>query len=227
MYVLQGTVRFVGIILHEKSRSVASDRPCRSVAPAEGPAARLLLSLPPFVQGITQFPAMEGKAFADTAYVKGTEAFAERMRDGIQSTFGVAFPSEKEDGGEIVFPEISDEIYLEESGGYLGLRLWIAEGGDVGLAGEVAREWLADRYVLFADGEMSSGLAWDVVFGDGEAADRFENSCHDRLGALAEDGRLLDVVRLGEKRVRFLNVATGKALEKFKIQNLKFKGEKK
>ena len=193
----------------------------------DGSAARLLLSLPPFVQGVTQFPGIEGKALADTAYVKGVEDFSERMRNAPQSTFGVAFPSEKVGDDEIVFPEISDEIYLEESAGYLGLRLWIAEGGDVGLAGEVAREWLADRYVLFADGEMSSGLAWDVVFGDGEAADRFENSCHDRLGALAEDGRLLDVVRVGEKRVRFLNVATERVFEKFKIQNSKFKGDKK
>ena len=193
----------------------------------DGPAARLLLSLPPFVQGITQFPAMEGKAFADTAYVKGTEAFAERMRDGIQSTFGVAFPSEKEDGGEIVFPEIFDEIYLEESGGYLGLRLWLMESGDAGLASEIAQEWVTDRYVLFADGEMSSGLAWDIVFENGEAAGNFEKVARQRAAAMAEDGRLLDVVRLGEKRVRFLNVATGKALEKFKIQNSKFKGEKK
>jgi len=77
---------------------------------------------------------------------------------------------------------------------------------------------VTDRYVLFADGEMSSGLAWDIVFENGEAAGNFEKVARQSAAAMAEDGRLLDVVRLGEKRVRFLNVATGKALEKFKIQ---------
>lgn len=182
----------------------------------DGPAARLLLSLPPFVQGITQFPAIEGRGLADTVYVKGTEAFAERMRNAPQSTYAVAFPAEKTSGGEIVFPEISDEIFLEESLGYLGLKLWLMEGGDAGLAGEIAQEWVADRYILFADGEMSSGLAWDVVLGTAEAADRFETACRDRLGAMAVEGRLLDVVRVGETRVRFLSVASEKALQNFK-----------
>ncbi|QTN30888.1 hypothetical protein HZ994_00615 [Akkermansiaceae bacterium] len=182
----------------------------------DGPAARLLLSLPAFVQGLVQFPALEGKGLADTAFVKGTAEFSKRMREAPQSTYGVAFPAEPHEGVDIVFPEISDEVYLEESAGYLGLRLWLAEGGDAGLAAEIAGEWVADRYVLFADGEMSSGLAWDVVLGSAEAAGRFEHACRERLGAYAEEGRLLDIERVGERRVRFLNVATPKAMENFK-----------
>jgi hypothetical protein len=182
----------------------------------DGPAVRLFGSLPPFVQGIAQFPAMEGKSLADTAYVKGTEAFSERMRDAPQGTFGVVFPGEAEHSEAITFPEIKDEVYLEESAGFLGLKLWLMEAVDAGLAGEISREWVADRYVLFADGEMSSGIAWDVVMESAGAADRFGKAAQDRAATMAEDGRLLDVVRVSERRVRFLNVATGKALEHFK-----------
>jgi hypothetical protein len=181
----------------------------------DGPAARLLLSLPGFVRGLVEFPAIEGKGLADTAFVKGTEAFAERMRHAPQDTFAVAFPAEGARGEEIVFPEISDEIYLQESAGYHGLRLWLVEGGDAGFGAEIARQWVADRYMLFADGEMSSGLAWDVVLRTTEAADRFEAVCGERLAALAEQGRLLDVVRVRADRVRFLNVASAEALSNF------------
>jgi len=184
-------------------------------------ARRLLLSLPPFLQGLTQFPAIEGKGLADTAFVKGVEPFAQRMRDGPQSTFGVAFPSEKKSTEGIVFPGISDEIYLEESAGYLGLKLWLME------AGSIAQEWVADRYMLFADGEMSSGLAWDVALETPEAADRFEKACRDRLGAMVEEGRMLGVVRVSDKRVRFLNVATEEALVTFNFQVSTIKEEKK
>lgn len=182
-----------------------------------GPAARLLLSLPGFVKGLADFPALEGKGFADTAFVKGTEEFAERIRNAPQDTYSIVFPEGMKRVGEIDFPEIDDEIYLEESAGYLGLRLWIAEGGDAELAGEIAREWVADRYVLFADGEMSSGLAWDVVFGNAEVADRFEAFSRGRLEGLAEEGRLLRIFRVGTDQVRFLNVSTEGALEKFRI----------
>lgn len=181
----------------------------------DGPAARLLLSLPAFLQGVTQFPANEGKALADTAYVKGTEAFLERMRNAPFTTFGVAFPTEKLATDEIVAWKISDEIYLEESAGYLGLKLWLEESGDAGLAGEIAREWVADRYLLFADGESSSGLAWDVTLASEEATESFLKLAGEMATAMKAEGRLLEVVRVGERRVRFLNVATQKAIDEF------------
>lgn len=190
-----------------------------------GPAARLLLSLPAFVQGITQFPAVEGRGLADTAYVKGAEAFAELMRAAPQSTFAVVFPAEKAGGAEIVFPELADEIYLEESAGYLGLKLWLMEAGDAGLAGEISQEWVADRYILFADGETSYGLAWDVVMADPDAADLFEKASRERAASMAVDGRLSGVVRVDERRVRFMNVATEGAFEKFKVQGSDIKEE--
>ncbi len=184
-------------------------------------AARLLLTLPDFLQGLAMFPAVEGKGLADTAFVKGKAAFSESMRNPPENTLEVIFPGGKGRGGKLVIGGIEDEIYLEESAGYLGLRLWVEKMGDVGLAGEIARRWVKDGYVLFADGESSSGLVWDVEFENGEAADLFERVALDRVAALSNDGkvpgvgemvgtedRFLRVVRVGGKEVRFINAAT-------------------
>ncbi|MGJ8632515.1 MAG: hypothetical protein ACSHX7_01225 [Luteolibacter sp.] len=194
-----------------------------------GAAARLLLTLSDFVQGVTMFPVMEGKGLADTFFVKGVEEFSERMRNAPTNTLNVVLPGEEGVGGEMDFPEITDEVYLEESGGYLGVRLWISEMGDVGMAEEVARHWVKDQYVLFADGEMSSALVWEVEFSSEAMADEFEKVARQRMAAMAgeaeavtvgevfeaDGGRFLRVVRMNEMRVRFLNTAMRDTAEKF------------
>jgi len=184
-------------------------------------AARLLLTLPEFVQGLAMFPAVEGKGFADTLFVKGTDELSDAMRNPPENTLEVVFPGEKGRGGKMPVAGIADEIYLEESAGYLGLRSWVAEMGDLGLAGEIAGNWMRDGYALFADGESSSGLFWDVEFESKEAADLFQNVALERVTAMSgKDGaaelagvveagdRFLRVARLGAETVRFINVAT-------------------
>ena len=169
------------------------------------------------------FPAVEGKALADTLTVKGAEEFLEGMRSPPENSLEVFFPSESGRGGKLGFSNIPDEIYLEESGGYLGVRLWIEDMGDVGAAGDIAASWTRDGYVLFADGESSSGLVWDVEFESEEAAEQFQNVALDRLGAMAEmdrratanevmesGERFLRVVRFDRRSVRFINAATRK-----------------
>ena len=182
-------------------------------------AARLLMTLPDFLQGLAMFPAIEGKGLADTAFVKGTEEFAKTMRNPPVNTLEVVFPSETGRGGKMILGGIDDEIYLEESAGYLGLRLWVEEMGDVGLAGEIAASWKRDAYLLFADGESSSGVVWEVEMESEKAADLFERAALDRVAAIsgknvetsevveAED-RFLRVMRVDSERVRFLNTAT-------------------
>lgn len=184
-------------------------------------AGRLLLVLPEFLQGLAVFPAVSGKGLADTYFVKGTEEFAEGMRNAPLNTFGVVLPGEEPRGGEMDFPEIPDEVYLEENLGYLGLRLWVEMAGDVGLAEELAREWVKDGYVLFGDGEMSSGLVWDVEFESAAGAGKFEEIAKAITGVLAmeEEERKFGVVRVSETRVRFLNVVTEKALGTFSPGN--------
>lgn len=193
-------------------------------------AARLLMTLPDFLQGLAMFPAVEGKGLADTLFVKGQEVFSEGMRNPPENTLEVVFPGEKGRGGKLTIAGIDDEVFLEESAGYLGLRLWVAEMGDVGLAGEIAGSWVKDGYVLFADGESSSGLVWEVEFDSEKAVTSYLTLALDRLAAMSDEGevsasgnvvksvdRFLRVVRVGSQRVRFINAATREtAMREFK-----------
>lgn len=181
-----------------------------------GAVERLMLSLPPFIQGLKIFPTTSGRAFADTHYVKGEKIFSEAMRNPPQTTYHLAFPAESGRGGAMDFPKTDDEIFLTESAGYLGLRLWLEEMGDVGIAEEVAREWSRDGYLLFADGETSSGLIWDVEFQNETAAEQFTAEANQRIQVMKDQAqdRFFSVRRISPKRVRFLNVATAETLTK-------------
>ncbi len=171
-------------------------------------AARLLLTLSDFVQGVSLFPAVEGKGLADTLFVRGSEDFADRMRKPPQNTLEIVLPGEMGRGGEVALPEISDEVFLRESAGYLGLRLWLALTEDLGMAEEVSRSWVKDGYALFADGEMSSGLVWEVTLEDATAADAFTKAAQGLVEAMVTEGRFLGTVRVTDTTVRFFNVAT-------------------
>lgn len=177
-------------------------------------AARLLLTLSEFVQGVSLFPAVEGKSLAETLYLKGAAEFADGMRKSPQNTLEIVLPGESGRGGEVTLPEIPEEVYLRESAGYLGLRLWISLTDDLGMAEEVSRSWLKDSYVLFADGEMSSGLVWEVTFENKAAADTFAKVSHDFTQAMAVKGRYLGTVRVSETTVRFFNTATKESAAK-------------
>jgi len=179
-----------------------------------GPAERLMLSLSPFIQGITLFPAVSGRSVADTFYVKGIKEFADAFRDPPQTTFGIVLPAEAARGGEMDFPEIEDEVFLAEGAGYLGLRLWLEVTGDVGLAEEIARAWKRDGFRLFADGEMSSGVVWDIELEDKSSADKLESIARERVKAIIEmsEGRFFGIVRVSPTAVRFINTATAETL---------------
>jgi hypothetical protein len=177
-------------------------------------AARLLLTLSEFIQGVILFPAVEGKGLADTLYVKGVEEFAAGLRNPPQNTLGIVLPGETGRGGEVALPEISDEVFLRESAGYLGLRLWLSLTEDLGMAEEISRAWVKDGYALFADGEMSSGLVWDMTLEDKTAADTFAKAAQDLAEAMATEGRFLGTARISETTVRFFNTATKETAEK-------------
>lgn len=183
-----------------------------------GAAERLMMALPDFVKGITLFPAISGKSLADTFYVRGKEELADAFRDPPQNTYRVVLPAEEGRGGAMEFPEIDDEIYLTESAGYLGLRLWLEEMGDVGIAEEIARDWVRDGYLLFADGERSSAVLWDVELESESSADKLESLARDRVLAMKEmtPDRFLAVARVSPTRVRFLNTATAESREKLR-----------
>lgn len=185
-----------------------------------GAAERLMLSLPSFIQGLTMFPVVSGRALADTLYMKGEKTFSEAMRNPPQNTYQLVFPAESRVGGAMDLPKLDDEIYLSESAGYLGLRLWLEEMGDVEVAESLAREWSGDGYMLFADGDSSSGLIWDIEFLTDKAAEQFTAEANQRAVAMKEhsNNRFLGVRRISDTRVRFLNVASSDTLSKL-LQN--------
>lgn len=182
--------------------------------PDNGPAQRLMLSLPPFVQGITMFPVVSGRALADTHYVKGAEGFADLFRKPPETTYGVVLPAEEKRGGDLENADLENEVFLNESGGYLGLRLWLEEMGDVGKAEELARGWQKDGYSLFADGETSSGLLWEIEMESEELADELEKAMRERVEAMKamNEDRFFDVLRVSSLRVCFINAATAETL---------------
>ncbi|MFN9026818.1 MAG: hypothetical protein ACK5VX_11575, partial [Akkermansiaceae bacterium] len=77
-------------------------------------------------------------------------------------------------------------------------------------AEDVAREWLRDGYALFADGETSSGLIWEIEFQNEIACEQFTAEANQRINAMKQlvKDRFFGVKRISEKRVRFVNVTS-------------------
>lgn len=189
----------------------------------ENPEAELLLnSLPPFIQGLVTFPAIEGKGLADTLHVRGNEAFHAVFRNPPQTTRAIMLPAETTVPERIGLPEPPEEPYLAESAGQLGLRLWLEPLGDIGEASEIASFWKNDRYLLVPDGEASTAVIWDVELESAEAADRFQTAARARIGAMAgredllpvggivvsDPSRHLVLRRVSPTRLRFVNSDT-------------------
>lgn len=184
--------------------------------------SRLLLALPEFIQSLTQFPTTAGRALADSLYLKGPKDLSGKLSQIPEHTYGIVLPGETGRGGKISFPETDDEIYLRESAGYLGLRLWIAETGNHGLAEDIARDWVKDGYMLFADGESSSAIVWEVTLESEATAEKFQTIALGVISAMSgkdveamsgdileePKGRFLRIIRKDGKTVVFLNTAT-------------------
>jgi hypothetical protein len=179
---------------------------------------RLMLSLSDFVKGLSFFSATAGKQFADTLYARGPEHLMQVMRNPPAHTLGLVSLHKAENSGNEAFAEISDEIYLEESAGYLGLLLWFAQFGDVEKAEQLAQAWRGDRYVLFADGEASSALVWELNFQHVDAASAFLEIAN-QVCAKPQDARYLGVRRLSATRVRFYNAATPLTAERLATED--------
>ena len=179
-------------------------------------------SLPPFIQGLTTFPAIEGKGLADTLHVQGNEAFHAAMRNPPQTTRAIFLPAETSVPASLEMPAPPEEPYLTESAGQLGLRLWLEPLGDAGEALEIASCWKNDRYLLVPDGEASTAVIWDVELDNPDAAERLQTAALLRISAMAgsaepppagkiietPEKRHLVLRRISPTRVRFIHSAT-------------------
>ena len=185
-------------------------------------AEQLMASLSPFLQGLTTFPVTDGKAFADTLYVRGNDALHAAFRSPPQTTRAVFFPAEPaSEPMALELPAVPEEPFLTESAGELGMRLWLAPLGDLGSALEIASSWKNDRYLLFPDGESSSAVLWDIELENAAAADKLQAAALDLVAALAgqqesatlgkpiasPEKRHLMLTRISPTRLRFLNTS--------------------
>ncbi len=183
--------------------------------------ARLLKTLPPFLQGLVTFSSNEGKSLADSLFVQGGRPVIDALKQPPVSTRQVLHP------GATVVPqklEIPVEPLLDESAGELGLKSWLAAHDQ---AGEISAAWLGDRYCLFADGETLA-VVWDIRFTSSEAADRWLASASLLIAGgfgLTEalqvgkpvataSGRSVVIHRIDPTTVRFANAASMETLNK-------------
>lgn len=183
---------------------------------------QLLASLSPFLQGITTFPALEGKGFADTKFIQGNEVFQQTLRTPPHSTRGILRPDAPEETApEIARPDAASDALLEESGGELGLKLWLAPLAEDADSAGIADGWRGDRYRLFPEGE-GTALVWDIVLATPEAADKLQAAALELLAAESgadeapaagtpvenPEGRKLAVYRVSPVTIRFANAAS-------------------
>lgn len=188
---------------------------------------QLFNSLPPYIQGLTTFPAVEGKGLADTLHVQGNEVFQNALRNPPQTTRAIILPSRKETPPHMEMPAMPEQPYLAESAGQLGLRLWLDSQDDA--AADISSHWENDRYLLVPDGEASAGMIWDIQLDSKEATDQLQTSALNQIAKMAgekqtaalgkvlitEETRHLRITRPSAHRIRFLNAATPELAEKF------------
>jgi hypothetical protein len=192
---------------------------------------QLFASLPPFIQGLTTFPVVEGKGYADTLHVQGGEKLLGALREPPFTTRKILQPGLAENSAKrIEITGLPEEPYLSESAGQLGLRLWLERAGDVGMAQELSSCWAGDRYVLVPDGEASTAVLWEIELESAEAAEELQSVALELISAAANasetaklgdvlvsaDGRHFIVTRPRPTAIRFINSATHTFAEKFK-----------
>jgi hypothetical protein len=192
---------------------------------------QLFASLPPFIQGLTTFPVVEGKGYADTLHVQGGEKLLGALREPPFTTRKILQPGLAENSAKrIEITGLPEEPYLSESAGQLGLRLWLERAGDVGMAQEISSCWAGDRYVLVPDGEASTAVLWEIELESAEAAEELQSVALELISGSANasetaklgdvlvsaDGRHFIVTRPRPTAIRFINSATHTFAEKFK-----------
>jgi hypothetical protein len=192
-------------------------------------ASQLLLSLPPFIQGLSSFLGMEGKTYADQLLVKSREALMAALRNPPQKTSGVIFLFDREvPQRTVTLPETPGDMVMEDSGGALGLRLWLDALGDVQAARDLAEKWVDDKWRLFATDDRSHHVVWVIDFADQASADEAARAFCAMAGAIADladdlplgkvvktpDGHSLRVDRVAETSLRWTRVSDPSVMEK-------------
>lgn len=191
-------------------------------------AQQLLFALPPFLQGLGSFASMEGKTYADTLLVKGREELYKALHRPPQRSGDLLFPYERKlRAAAAVLPETPGEIVLEDSGGALGVKLWLDPLGDVLQSRNMAEKLCDDRWRLFATDDLTHHAVWVSEWSDEAAAGKALAAFLAMGGALAgsdddltlgnavktPEGRLLRIDQPSPTTLRLTNAADQKTLD--------------
>lgn len=185
-------------------------------------ASQLLLSLPPFIQGLSSFQSMEGKTYADHLLVKGRETLLEALRQPPRSTGEVMYLFARDlPKRKVALPETPGEMVLEDAGGSLGLKLWLDPLGDVLMARNVSEKLVHDRWRLFATNDSTYHVIWALELADPATTDQVAAAFCSMGAAIAgsdndltlgqaiktAEGRMLRIERTGPTSLRLSNTA--------------------
>ncbi len=172
----------------------------------------LLNELPPIIQGLSNFPFLEGADYSRHFYIDSREAWSRMFREIPTSTARVIHPNRDPIIiKEITFPESSKKILATNRLGELGLRLWLEPYAGVMEASPLAEEWRGDQYQVYDEsGEIS--LIWILEMSSEKAAKSLVAEVkRSMLGALVETqpARAVSISSFGTQ-VTFTNSPTAK-----------------
>lgn len=179
-------------------------------------AADLLNNLPVFIRGLATFPSQLGAPVAGRLMEQ--EEILATLHQPPTTTARFAPELEGVEVGTLELPETDAEPVLEESAGWLGLKLWL-ETLDPPLAVH-ANGWRGDRYRLTARSDTQLDLVWEIQLADAESAEAVARAGLTMAGFLAgkdddpaldevletPEGDRISITRPTETRVRFTHL---------------------
>jgi hypothetical protein len=137
----------------------------------------LLLQLSPAIQGLANFPYLEGGEYAKKAYLESRDAYLSIFRTPPLSSFKVLYPHLEAIG----HPETKEP---SQQLGALGIRLLFDPYLGNEAADELAQGWRGDRYQIDI-----SNLNWQVTMATPKLAQTFAES----LQRIETEGRSINV----------------------------------
>ncbi len=143
-------------------------------------AADLLNNLPAFIRGLATFPSQLGSPFASR--LMDQEKLPAALHDPPCLT--ARFAPEAKDFEPVAVDLSGEDPVIDESAGWLGLRLWL-ETIDPELAVH-ADAWRGDRYQLTARSDTQLDLVWEIVLADAATAGAVTDAALAMAGLLAD-----------------------------------------
>ncbi|MCX8237927.1 MAG: hypothetical protein OSB05_03815 [Akkermansiaceae bacterium] len=147
----------------------------------------LLNELSPVIQGLSNFPFLEGADYSRHFYIDSREAWSRMFRETPTTTARIIHPNREPIAvKETIFPDSRKKILATNQLGELGLRLWLEPYAGVIEASPLAEEWRGDQYRVFDNGEELA-LTWILeMSSEKSAAGLVAEVKRSMLGALGE-----------------------------------------